>query len=675
VDVIAPGVSIKSSYLNNTYANLSGTSMACPFVAASAALLLSNNPLMNPEEICDTLTDNSTYDWSTRHDSTFYYTKPVLYIGNIIISPVKRTKRPTFSIESGYYTDRILLEISCEEEAKIYYTLDGSRCTTSNGILYTEPITINSFTRVHAIAIAQDKMHSQQSIAEYYLTSADSEDNFEIDSNGIITAYTGSNDYLTVPDIINGITVKGIGDEVFRVSSIVMIELPDSLISVGENAFRGCKSLYSFDCKNLKQVGKNAFRNCEALTNIDLSNLEEVSDYGFYSCVSISGIYNDKLSTIKKYSFYRLTNAVNINLPNVKKVEMNGLCTCLRASEIFLPNVEYLGRSALNSDCLVQRIELPKLHEMDSSGYQFLNMKSLTELCLPNLIGEFPQYAINGTRIETLILNKAESISENGLNSVYYLEKLYIPNVITINGNIFDFNAPNLKILFAPKAEMINRLPNNADLAIFVSNELRSVTENDTCKCTVVAPGGSYAEEWATDNNHSFVDSFSMVNYKFSYIKNDLLCVDYFWENIDEIEQYADSISYSFEVNGEDADAAEIKTSGDKTFFSYRTNSDDEQTVRAVVNIDGMLFKSAPVTVSRSAVAEPDNGCEHKWIVSKYDNIYSDTIVTLHCQNCGCDYQVSFSNYLNSRSFSPLDLNNDGIVNAKDFAIIQKQCS
>lgn len=51
VDVTAPGEFIESSYLNNTYERLSGTSMACPFAAASAALLLIDNNKLTPAQV------------------------------------------------------------------------------------------------------------------------------------------------------------------------------------------------------------------------------------------------------------------------------------------------------------------------------------------------------------------------------------------------------------------------------------------------------------------------------------------------------------------------------------------------------------------------------------------------------------------------------------------------
>ena len=61
LDYVAPGSDIFSTYLNNSYAVASGTSMSAPHVTGLIALLLSENPLRTQEDIKSILTKYSIY--------------------------------------------------------------------------------------------------------------------------------------------------------------------------------------------------------------------------------------------------------------------------------------------------------------------------------------------------------------------------------------------------------------------------------------------------------------------------------------------------------------------------------------------------------------------------------------------------------------------------------------
>jgi hypothetical protein len=51
VELAAPGVNIYSTYWDNTYATLSGTSMACPMVSGTAALVIASDPTLTNTEV------------------------------------------------------------------------------------------------------------------------------------------------------------------------------------------------------------------------------------------------------------------------------------------------------------------------------------------------------------------------------------------------------------------------------------------------------------------------------------------------------------------------------------------------------------------------------------------------------------------------------------------------
>ncbi len=65
IDICAPGSSIRSTYYNDTYCLMSGTSMACPEVAGVVALIRAYKPLFSETEVREALmngADDSVYD-------------------------------------------------------------------------------------------------------------------------------------------------------------------------------------------------------------------------------------------------------------------------------------------------------------------------------------------------------------------------------------------------------------------------------------------------------------------------------------------------------------------------------------------------------------------------------------------------------------------------------------
>lgn len=73
IDVMAPGESIASTYPDNQYAALSGTSMASPHVAALAALIRSVNPELKNTEVMDIIRKNVIDLGDEGHDKYFGY--------------------------------------------------------------------------------------------------------------------------------------------------------------------------------------------------------------------------------------------------------------------------------------------------------------------------------------------------------------------------------------------------------------------------------------------------------------------------------------------------------------------------------------------------------------------------------------------------------------------------
>lgn len=97
IDIAAPGIDINSTILNGEYGIKSGTSMAAPYVAGTAALIKANNPGITPDEVLSIILDNaSTIATQCNiedpdNDGHGYFNgdrddepEPLLYIKNII---------------------------------------------------------------------------------------------------------------------------------------------------------------------------------------------------------------------------------------------------------------------------------------------------------------------------------------------------------------------------------------------------------------------------------------------------------------------------------------------------------------------------------------------------------------------------------------------------------------
>ena len=68
IDVLAPGVCVRSTYRGSTYATVSGTSMATPHVAGAAALYLLAHPGTTPADVRSALRAAGAFDWRTSSD-------------------------------------------------------------------------------------------------------------------------------------------------------------------------------------------------------------------------------------------------------------------------------------------------------------------------------------------------------------------------------------------------------------------------------------------------------------------------------------------------------------------------------------------------------------------------------------------------------------------------------
>ena len=125
------------------------------------------------------------------------------------------------------------------------------------------------------------------------------------DGTAEITDYTGKAATLTVPDMLDGYQVTGIGDKAFySCGSLTSITLPDSLTSIGDEAFSYCYSLTSITLPDsLTCIENGAFSSCSSLTSITLpDSVTSIGVNPFHDSKKLTAIHvsprNPVLATI-----------------------------------------------------------------------------------------------------------------------------------------------------------------------------------------------------------------------------------------------------------------------------------------------------------------------------------------------------------------------------------------
>lgn len=91
-------------------------------------------------------------------------------------------------------------------------------------------------------------------------------------TTGTITGYRGTADHVVIPEQIDGVPVRYIGEGAFFYNdNLTAVTIPDSVTSIHDSAFFYCKNLRSLTLGNgLKSIGIDAFFHCSKLAELTI---------------------------------------------------------------------------------------------------------------------------------------------------------------------------------------------------------------------------------------------------------------------------------------------------------------------------------------------------------------------------------------------------------------------
>lgn len=669
VDISAPGVGVYTANFpgNNTYAQFAGTSMATPLVSAAAAYVLMEHRSYTPEQVKQEIIATATpFKKSDCYNDR--YGAGIVNFSNIISGT--RCKDVTANLQSGVYRDSISVELKCANTlADIYYTTDGTLPTKENGTKYTEPFTVSESERVTAVAFARagTPFKSKFTYLDYYILK-DGESEFIVDNYNCLKAYLGNDTNITIPDTIDGIEIYGIAKYCFKNSNIESVTLPDKRLSIEDEAFYGCKNLKNINLSKVTYIGPYAFANCTSLTDkADFSSVERVDEtglaYTYFKTINLPECTNigqlafegskaeniifGKLERTSNAAFYNCSNLKKLYIPKVKSFSSNNTRSCNSIELIFAPSVKYLTLDVthdINVYCdllLSAQIENPSKY----------NCNIITQSYAPGL-KDIDSSLYNHISSDDFGVSKAGEYrrSDAGLRFGFTFDSSKIG---------FDFNefAQNTEYGFVYSYNDfsgVSDFSKKERLRANKSNPLIKSADNRIVDGTV----STYNAVFTDIPAESAADGISVRSY---------FCIDgmYF---------YSPVVTYS--ISG---------------VSNYSDNSEADNDIK-YDHIHSYVKKNVgPFCATKGYTMYECNGCGKSYIVDyiepvghKYKFVDAKNgLLNYQCPYCDNNITKSkselpiFIDYVNTKAARGndnmyLDLNNDGYINAKDYALLNK---
>ena len=156
---------------------------------------------------------------------------------------------------------------------------------------------------------------------------------------------------ITIPN-----SVTSIGGGTFgECYSLTSITIPNSVTSIGDGAFAWCSSLTSIILPNsVTSIGDGAFAGCSALTSIILPNsVTSIGEWAFAWCSALTSItLPNSVMSIGTYAFYNCSSITSITIPNsVTRIGDFAFQDCRSLTSITIPNsVKHIGSCSF-ADC------------------------------------------------------------------------------------------------------------------------------------------------------------------------------------------------------------------------------------------------------------------------------------------------------------------------------------
>ena len=255
---------------------------------------------------------------------------------------------------------------------------------------------------------------------------------------------------LKIPAIYHGSDVSSVATAAFCMYDCTEVILPDTITTIGINAFQYCSLSKITLSNNLTEMGDYAFYYCDNLVSVDIpASLKQIPIHAFYRCIALSSVtLHEGLEVIGARAFGVCRSLSSISIPTtVTEIGGGAFANSGLTSAVIPGNVVTLGAGAFSYCENLTYVKIaPGLKYL--GGGAFGGCKLLTEMQqieLPDGILEIGGNPLNETPVYTNAADRAAknktlfTFSVNGYlfkMTDTYIEEDKRPESVSIVGNV-----------------------------------------------------------------------------------------------------------------------------------------------------------------------------------------------------------------------------------------------
>ncbi len=315
--------------------------------------------------------------------------------------------------------------------------------------------------------------------------------------------------------ILDGITSIGKSDYGFLdCRKLKEIKIPDSVTSIGSQAFQGCYNLEKITIpNNVTTIRIATFSCCYNLKEITIPNsVTTIEWYAFNECTSLKEIIiPDSVTSIEYGAFNRCLDLVEVRMSDsVTNIEHQVFRFCTNLKNVKLSNnITEIKQQTFKGCTSLENIKIPD--NVKSIGEQaFEDCESLSEITIPDSVTSIAHYTFNG----------CTSLVEVTIPDNTIIEGLAFPrcsNLLEINVSENNKNYTDIDgVLFSEDKSTLLEFPGGKSGHYSIPEGTKNIRRGAFFECTnlsgVTIPNSVTIIDWGTFLGCSNLVSVNLSN-------------------------------------------------------------------------------------------------------------------------------------------------------------------